>query len=64
MMEVVRLEHVDVVILLKADGNGVVMMPDQWMSQELAALMNANFAKLFDMLEFKDVIDLVDQVLV
>ena len=31
-MKIVRLKHVEVVVLLEADGDGVVMMLDQSMS--------------------------------
>ena len=60
MMKIVGLEHVKVAILLEADGNGVVMMLDQSMSQKLEILMNSKLAHMF---ELKDVIDLADEVL-
>ena len=59
-MKIVRLEHVEVVVLLKTDGDGVVIVLDQSMSQELEVLMDAKFAHMF---ELKDAIDLVGEVL-
>ena len=60
MMKVVRFKHVEVVLLLEADGDGVVMMLDQSMSQKFEVLMDP---KLAHMLELKDVIDLPDETL-
>ena len=60
MMKFVWLEHVEVVVLLEADGDGVVMMLDQSMFQELEVLMDPKLAHMF---ELQDVIDLADEVL-
>ena len=60
MMKVVWFKHVEVVVLLKVDGDGVVMMLDQSMSQKLEVLMNPKLAHMF---ELKDVIDLDDEAL-
>ena len=60
MMKVAWFEHVEVVVLLEADGDGVVMMLDQSMSQEPEVLMGPKLAHMF---ELKDVIDLADEVL-
>ena len=59
MMKVVWFEHVEVVILLKADGDGAVIVLDQSMSQKLKVLLDP---KLCHMFEFKDVVDLGDKV--
>ena len=59
-MEVVWFKHVEVVVLLKADADGAVIVLDQAMSQKLKVLMNP---KLGHMFELKDVVDLGDQVL-
>ena len=60
MMKVVGFEHVEVIILLKADGDGAVIVLDQSMSQKLKVLMNPKFGHVF---ELKDVVDLGDEVL-
>ena len=60
MVKVVWLEHVEVVVLLKGDGDGVVIVLDQSMSQKLQVLMNTKLAHMF---ELKDGIDLLDKLL-
>ena len=60
MMKVVGLEHVGVVVLLEADGDGSILMLDKTIPQELDVLMKAKFA---DMLEIEDAIDFDDKSL-
>ena len=60
MMKVVWFKHVEVVILLKADGDGAVIVLDQSMPQKLKVLMDPKFGHVF---ELKDVVDLGDKVL-
>ena len=60
MMKIVGFEHVEVVILLKTDGDGPIIVLDQSMSPKFEVLMNS---KLGHMFEFKDVVDLGDEVL-
>ena len=59
-MKVEWYKHVEVVVLLKTDADGSVMVLDQSMSQKLEILMNPKFGH---MLELKDVVDLGDEAL-